>query len=138
MVRDRLDRQALGAYYTERFHEAYFGPGDATLEWQRAQADIAAIAREARAAGIPVGLVIFPVLIDLDDDYHFRDICDAVAAFGAAEGLPTFSLLPAFLGRNGPDLWVSDSDQHPNARAHAIAAEALAPFVTTLLGPKGS
>lgn len=134
LVRDRLDRQALGTYYAARFHEAYFGTPDQTVEWQRAQSDLRTLVGEVRAAGIPVGLVIFPVLIDLTDDaYGFQDIMDVLAGFGAGEKVPTFSLLPAFRGQHGPDLWVSDSDQHPNASGHAITGAALAPFVTELL-----
>ena len=138
IVRDRLDRQALGAYYAARYREAYFGTPEQTVEWQRAQEHLRTLVTEVRAAGIPVGLVIFPVLIDLEDgEYGFQDIVDEIARLGAALRVPTFSLLPAFRGHHGPDLWISDSDQHPNARGHAIAGEAMTRFVALLLRRDG-
>lgn len=47
--------------------------------------------------------------------------------------MPTHDLLPAFLGRDASRLWVSAWDQHPNAEAHAVAAQSLLPFVRGLL-----
>ena len=38
-------------------------------------------------------------------------------------------LLAAFEGHDGPELWAHPSNQHPNERAHAIAADALAGFL---------
>ena len=71
---------------------------------------------------------MFPVLAGLDDDYPFTDICDLLLEFAAREQMPSLSLLPAFSGRHGPDLWVSPFDQHPNETAHAIAADAILAF----------
>jgi hypothetical protein len=47
--------------------------------------------------------------------------------------IPTLSLLPAFTGKNGPDLWVSPYNQHPNAAGHKIAADGILPFLRKLL-----
>ena len=38
-----------------------------------------------------------------------------------------------FPARLEHELWVSPYNQHPNARAHAMAAESLRPFVAGLL-----
>ena len=46
--------------------------------------------------------------------------------------MPTFNLLPAFMGMDGTQLWVSPFDQHPNERGHAVAAEAMLPFIRDL------
>lgn len=76
---------------------------------------------------------VFPVLAGLDEDCPFRDICELLVEFAPSHDMPAHSLLPAFLGRHGPDLWVSSFGQHPNEEAHAIAAESLLPFVIGLL-----
>jgi len=43
-----------------------------------------------------------------------------------ANGIPSLSLLSAFEAENEVDLWISPTDQHPNEKGHAIAAEAIA------------
>ena len=58
---------------------------------------------------------------------------DLLVGFGREHGFATHDLLPAFLGREAAELWVSPLDQHPNAAGHALAAESLLPFVTELL-----
>jgi hypothetical protein len=80
-----------------------------------------------------VGLVVFPVLADLKAPYPFQPSIDALTNYGKELELPTLSLLPAFMGKNGPDLWVSPYNQHPNAMGHQIAADAILPFVRKLL-----
>jgi len=42
-------------------------------------------------------------------------------------------LLPALAGKRADELWVHALDPHPNARAHRLAAEAMAPAVKALL-----
>ena len=134
LVRDRMDRRMLSNRYRAAFHDAYFGTDEDRAEWLDAQRNLAAIVTAARARGVRIGLVVFPVLIDLDPAiYPFADVCDAVSAYAILQGVPTMSLLPAFLGKQDRALWVSDVDQHPNADAHAIAADALVPFVRALL-----
>jgi hypothetical protein len=133
LVQDRLDRLRISGDYRDAFRASYFGTETERAEWIAAQEHLRALIARARARQIPVALVVFPLLIDLDDAYPFAPICDALTAFAEHGGIPALSLLPAFRGHSGPDLWVSEYDQHPNARAHAIAAEVLVPFVRTLL-----
>lgn len=131
--RDQRDRARVARLYTERFRAAYFGDDAETAEWRRARTHLLRIRDAARARGAEVALVVFPILVELDARYPFREICELVEAFGRASDMPVHSLLPAFLGRSAPDLWVSALDQHPNAEGHAIAAESLLPFVAGLL-----
>ena len=133
VIRDGLDRRQLAAEYTRDFQDAYFGNEEQTAEWRRAQRNLRELRDRARASGASTGFVVYPVLAGLDDDYPFAAICELLVDFGEREGFATFSLLPTFMGRRGPELWVSPFDQHPNERAHAITAEALLPFVTKLL-----
>ena len=83
--------------------------------------------------GIPVGLVVFPVLVELNKDYPFREVEELILRFGRENGLPAHDLLPAFLGQNAPDLWVSHFDQHPNEKGHLLAADSMFPFIKQLL-----
>lgn len=140
LYRDQRDRELVAERYTRTLLDAYFGDPAETEEWRLAQANLATIFAAARtrsaARGRPtaVGLVVFPILVDLDEDYPFAPICTELGRVGDELGVPTLDLLPAFRGRNGPDLWISAYDQHPNETAHAIAAEAIEPFVQSLLG----
>ena len=40
-------------------------------------------------------------------------------------------LRDAFPGFNGPELWVHETDQHPNEKAHELAAAAVFRYVRT-------
>ncbi len=133
VFRDRSDRLAVSERYLARFERAYRGTREETAEWRRAQRNLARLATRARRAGAGFGLVIFPVLVELGAEHPFAAIGKAVADFAATRGIPSLDLLPAFRGQDAAALWVSAFDQHPNARAHAIAAHALAPFARALL-----
>ena len=133
VVRDGLDRRELGGEYTRDFQDAYFGDEEATAEWRAAQRNLIELRDRARARGTAVGFAVFPVLAGLDGDYAFSAICPLLIDFADREGIASLSLLPAFMGRRGPELWVSPFDQHPNEAAHEIAADALLPFVVQLL-----
>jgi len=49
------------------------------------------------------------------------------------KSLPVHDLFADFRGHDAPELWVSALDQHPNEKAHALAAESLLSFVAELL-----
>lgn len=137
--RDRLDRRMVAETYTADFQRAYFGSEREQKEWRSAQYNVLELKRSAEARGARVGFVIYPILVDLEaDTYPFAAICDLLEGFAESHDLPTLNLLPAFRGHAGPELWVSPFDQHPNARGHAIAAEAITPFVEELLTDEGS
>lgn len=131
--RDFQDRRRVASKYTDAFRASYFGSEPEQKEWRSAQYNVLQIKQSAEEMGAVVGFVIYPILVDLGDDYPFQDICNELERFGAERGLPTLNLLDSFRGEHGPDLWVSAFDQHPNARGHAIAAEAITPFVADLL-----
>ena len=40
-------------------------------------------------------------------------------------GVPLLDLRPIYQDFSGPELWVHESDQHPNELAHRMAAEAV-------------
>jgi hypothetical protein len=53
--------------------------------------------------------------------------------FSTENDLPALNLLPAYLGKSAPELWISAGNQHPNAKGHAIAADAMTPFIRQLV-----
>lgn len=132
-LRDRADRQLVSDLYSREIVQAYLGDEVQTAEWTIAKANLRTIRDEALALGARVGLVVFPILAAFGPDYPFREVCDLVEEAGIAAGLPTLDLLPAFRGEDASSLWVSPLDQHPNERGHEIAAEAILPFVRSLL-----
>lgn len=77
---------------------------------------------------IPFHLVIFPILLDLDD-YKFSAVENEIARFAKANDIQVFSLTPGFLGEDDRSLWVSPVNQHPNAEGHRIAADTLYPYL---------
>jgi len=133
LYQDAVDRSYLSAKYSEALNEAYLGEPWQTQEWDISKRNLLKIKSMAEEIDAKVGLVVFPVLVELNDNYPFRDICDVLVSFGTENGIPTHNLLVDFLGRNGPDLWVSAYDQHPNAAAHQIAADSILPFLAQLL-----
>ena len=133
LVRDSVDRRRIAEQYTATLNRSYFGTSEQTVEWRLAQKNILQLARFAREHAAVMGLAIFPILVDLHDQYPFGAICDTMNAFAVSNSIPVHNLLPDFKGHDAPGLWVSVFDQHPNERGHAIAARALLPFVRDLL-----
>jgi len=83
-------------------------------------------------SGVRLGVACFPLLHRLDA-MPLSDVHDDIGRKCADAGVPYLDLGPAFAGRDETTLWVHPTDHHPNAAAHAIAAEALRPFVADLL-----
>ena len=135
VLRDAADRELVGHDYTRHLHAGYFARNRARrAHWKTQQQHLREIFTIARARSAAVGLVVFPVLAGLKDDpYPFERIVRMLRRFGRINDVSVHDLLEDFRGLYGPDLWISGFNQHPNERAHAIAAEALYPFVLRLL-----
>jgi hypothetical protein len=69
-------------------------------------------------------VLLFPELIRLDD-YPYNAILEIVRAYCRDRGIELVDLLPALAEHRDRDLWVHETDHHPNPTAHAIAAKAL-------------
>ncbi len=130
---DFRDRTYLSEKYSNALNEAYLGGHEQTQEWEIAKANILRIKATSEEIDARVGLVVFPVLAELNDNYPFKEIFEVIIGFSTENGIPTHSLLPAFMGRNEPELWVSSFDQHPSMLAHEIAANSILPFLRQLL-----
>jgi hypothetical protein len=126
---ERAAERRLGREYLGEMETGYVGSAAETEEWKQTQLNLLMLRARTERAGAAFGLVVFPVLFGLSGDYVLQRTVDEILAAADAHALPTLSLLPAFSGRRAESLWVSKSDQHPNEAGHALAADALLPFV---------
>jgi lysophospholipase L1-like esterase len=104
-----------------------FAPGSPKAA--ESHAALERIVTTARAKGAAVVLAILPDFTEpFDDGYPYADIHADVARWGDALGVPTVDLLPTFRGRDHAAYSIP-GDGHPNAAAHRVIAETLAPAV---------
>jgi lysophospholipase L1-like esterase len=98
--------------------------------WQGVEDGLARIARYARGRGIPVALVLFPLLYTGDEAAAEHERAQRMYAqigeAAARHGLVFVDLRPAFAKHAATDLRLLPDDPiHPNARGHGEAAEAI-------------
>jgi hypothetical protein len=133
LMKDYIDRMLVANLYTQKINRAYLGDKKQTAEWEKAQSNIRKIEQYENKRSAVTGLVVFPILVELNERYPFKEVCNIILEFAMKNNIPAHSLLPDFMGLNGKDLWVSPYDQHPNEKAHLIAAQSMLPFVQDLL-----
>jgi len=129
-VRDRFETYRI-ARDTTRWYRDMYGPANAD-GWQRTRDDLRGLQQAARDHGVPMMVALWPLLVDLDKDYPFADVHEKIGRVCERAGIPYQDLLPVLRGRPTPSLWAHPSDWHPNAEAHRLVAEALAPRVRAL------
>ncbi len=116
----------------ERWYLSYY-TGDRKEHWAAAREALVWMGRTCASRGVRFGVAAFPLMHRLHD-YPFTAITELVREAAKDAGAQFVDLTPAFAGRyDERELWVHPADRHPNARAHAIAAEAMAPLVRQLL-----
>ncbi|MEZ5977106.1 MAG: SGNH/GDSL hydrolase family protein [Planctomycetota bacterium] len=104
-------------------------------QWEAAQQGIVATRDACAEHGVPLLVVVIPMMYRLDDGYPCRELHAMITAFCESVGVPSFDGYPPFAGRAYRSLWAHPSDQHPNPAGHRILAEALVDPVVDLLGP---
>jgi hypothetical protein len=102
--------------------------------WGRVVSHLEMIAEDARAADIPYGLYVHPILFRLDASYPYAAIHQQVIAEAAAQGYFTADLLDPLRGQPYFDLWVHPVDSHPNEIAHRLTGEYAAAQLAVELG----
>ena len=93
--------------------------------WNLSREALVGIQEKTEAIGAELLLVIFPFFHQLQSDYPFQVIHDIVSTFARGQEIDVLDLRDAFPSYDGPELWVHETDQHPNEVAHKIAAEAV-------------
>jgi hypothetical protein len=130
MVETRLSRLVnphWGSTNPARYHPD-------SLAWQQTEAALREIADSARARGVPVLLLIYPLLERgawTPETYPYRDMVAMVVTAGRQVGMDVVDLVSVY-GAAGGDWqrwWASPYDPHPNAEGHALAARALAAHI---------
>ena len=124
LVQRRARLDSTGASYEEVVRTSFEGAG-----WEALLLQLERLDRDVRAAGADLTVVLFPLLVRLDGDYPFEALHERIAEACAARGIEHLDLLPAFRGERASELWVHPTDQHPNPRGHALAAEAIEPLL---------
>jgi lysophospholipase L1-like esterase len=126
-VRDRLETARIARDTTGWYRDMY-GPANAE-GWQRTREDLRRMQQAARERDVPLLVALWPLLVDLEKDYPFADVHDKIGRACERAGAPFVDLLPVLRGRPSSTLWAHPADWHPNALAHRLVADALAPRV---------
>jgi hypothetical protein len=109
---------------TEAFYRGLYEPE--AKAWRDTRRALQRMAALTAAEQIPLLVMIFPLLHQLDDRHPYTNLYEQVSAVVLEAGADALSLFPSFKGRDGEELWVHPTDQHPNEEAHLIAARRLA------------
>jgi len=128
-----LIRKVFSDYYENEVIDAYLGSEQERSFWIKQQKKLLEIRDTAVQSGAEFHLVIFPILIELDRGYPFRQVEAEVIRFADDAKISVFSMTDGFMGQDARQLWVSRSDQHPNEKGHEVAAEILFPYIHGVL-----
>ena len=98
------------------------------------QAAFRELADTARARGVPVVVMIWPIvayLVWTADTHPLREIHENVARAARDAGLHVFDLTSVFgaAGGDGSRWWATPYDRHPNASADSLMVHALADYL---------
>ena len=133
MVRERWARAAADGVWPEVVPLQDAVEGRTSEGWDRCAAALANLASDCRELGIPCVLVIWPILEHLDN-YPYARFHEFVARAAERAGFTAVvDLMPTFVGRDERSLQVSETDMHPNAEGHRLAAATIAAAVRPLV-----
>ncbi len=127
--RTLLGGPAWKAYYADLYERDQ--PG-----WAVAKDSIRRLAAYCREHGIRLVLTNIPELRELNP-YPFAAVAADLAALARSEGFEYLDFLPALAAEPPASLWVTAPDPHPNAKAHALMARALADYFLLNRAPPG-
>jgi hypothetical protein len=109
---------------TEDYYRSLYAPD--SEGWAVSREALDQLVATCRRENLPLIVMLFPILHQLDDRHPFLDAYRVVQQQVEGSGGQFLNLFPAFAGRDAESLWVHPTDQHPNEVAHRIAAEQLA------------
>ena len=130
-VRERLESARIARDTMRWYRDMYAEPNHAG--WNRTRAYLRSMNATLARRGGSLLVALWPLLVDLEGAYPFEDVHARIARVCARSGIPFHDLLGVLRGRSSATLWVHPADWHPNALAHRLAAEDLAPLVRRLL-----
>ena len=118
-----LSDSGRGDYY------GYLTGSYAGAPWQRFAAKLDQLHNWCRQHNVQLQVVIFPFLTSLGSDDPFAPAYATLSEYCRTESIPCLDLTPTLTEHRREGLVVSRFDAHPNAKAHALAAEAILPVV---------
>ncbi len=121
-ARQRFLRNVRGRKYIQESRDSFF---DQSWKWESCADALRTMHAELERRDIPFLMVLFPFFVHLDGDYPFQTIHNRIAEDMASSGVSLLDLRPIYKDFSGPELWVHETDQHPNEIAHRMAAEAV-------------
>jgi len=114
--------------------KTFQGYTEENLGWRESRGALAELAQVCRERRLPLIVAIYPLLTQLHQ-YRGRGAHETVRSECERLGIPAVDLLGVFENRDAWELWVNFMDGHPNAKAHALATEALLPLVRASMPP---
>jgi len=103
-------------------YKQVYAPGSPALAQMKAE--FAKLGAYAREHDIRVTMAMVPDIHSLAD-YPLGFVHDIFAQTARDNGFAYVDLLPAFRGLTPEDIWAMPGDPHPNARGHALMADAI-------------
>lgn len=131
VLEDRLEGARVGAE-TTAWYRGMVG-AENREGWEATLTHLERMDAAMRERGGRLVVALWPLLVDLEGDYPFRDVHRAIGEALRARDIAFVDALDAFLGQAPSALWVHDADHHPNADAHARFAEAVGPTLDRAL-----
>ncbi|MGH0033990.1 MAG: SGNH/GDSL hydrolase family protein [Myxococcota bacterium] len=107
----------------------FLGDAYAGEAWRGQRRRLELLEAVVEAGGGELLVVTFPFVHALEGPYPHAAAHQALGAFWESSGVAHLDLLDVFRAHAGEDLVVNRWDAHPNERAHAIAAGAIARFL---------
>jgi hypothetical protein len=109
-------------------YETYYRSlyGDSNPGWVRMRAALATLGQDLKRDGVRATILLLPEMHEPKDYGAFKDLYEQVAVLARENGFEVIDASEEFPPGPGNRFWVSPSDAHPNAEAHAIFAMALA------------
>lgn len=131
---DIVKRTFLGGPEWKDYYAGLYADG--RPGWTVARDNIRSLAAYCREHGIRLVMTNIPELHELKP-YPFADINAKLAGLAQAENIEYLDFLPALAAEPPASLWVTAPDPHPNAKAHALMARALADYFLLNRAPPG-
>lgn len=127
--RGRFDPDVSDYYQFVR--KLYDGP-----TWEAQQKRLLSLRDFVASHGGRLRVVTFPFLHRLGPGYDYRPVHSQLDQFWREAGVPHLDLLPLFEASPAAKWTVNRHDAHPNLKAQALAAKALADFLRPDLPPQ--
>lgn len=124
-----VNREIAGHQYISNKATAAVSIKSAQRKWKQTIKSMVKINELAASVDSKFAVVMFPFMYRLNDDYPLWRLHEIVENASRENQIPYMDLLESFKGEDYVDMWVHPSDQHPNHRAHQIAAKAIANFL---------